>query len=111
MNRPSKLKVLLMFSMIAFLTQTGFAQTTGTITVTGTTPTAVSVTNTSDATLSSTVALGTLTPATGGTLASSTVQAQLRSNKAYTLSAQASGLTISGAAAADGGSSITLSDI
>ena len=36
MSRALKLKVLLMFSMIAFLTQTGLAQTTGTITVTGT---------------------------------------------------------------------------
>ena len=111
MNRPSKLKVLLMFSMIAFLTQTGFAQTTGTITVTGTTPTAVSVTNASDSTLSSTVALGTLTPAAGNSLMSSTVQARLRSNKAYTLSAQAAALNISSPAAADGGTSITLGDI
>ena len=111
MNRASKLKVLLMFSMIAFLTQTGFAQTTGTITVTGTTPTAVSVTNASDSTLSSTVALGTLTPAAGNSLMTSTVQARLRSNKAYTLSAQAAALNISSPAAADGGTSITLNDI
>jgi hypothetical protein len=110
-NYARKMKTLFMFSMIVLFAEVGLAQTTGTITVTGTTPTTVSVTNTSDATLSSTVALGTLTPATGGTLATSTVQAQLRSNKAYTLSAQASGLTISGGGAADGGSSITLSDI
>ena len=111
MSRALKLKVLLMFSMIAFLTQAGLAQTTGTITVTGTTPTAVSVTNASDSTLSSTVALGTLTPAAGNSLMSSSVQARLRSNKAYTLSAQAAALNISSPAAADGGTSITLGDI
>ena len=41
----------------------------------------------------------------------STVQARLRSNKAYTLSAQAAALNVSSPAAADGGTSITLGDI
>src|SRR5438552_15288433 len=93
-------KLVFLTSLAIALAQTGLAQTTGTITVTGTTPTAVSVTNTSDSTLSATVALGTLTPAAGGTLASTTEQARLRSNKAYTLSAEAGALSISRPAAA-----------
>ena len=111
MNHKRTMKLLFIFLAIVCLAEAALAQTTGTITVTGTNPTSVSVTNTSDAALSTTVALGTLTPATGGTLATSTVQANLRSNKAYTLSAQASALSISGGGATDGGSAITLSDI
>src|SRR5436309_11818657 len=105
------MKLLFMSSVIVLLAETAFGQTTGTITVTGTTPTAVSVTNVSDSTLSSTVALGTLTPAAGNSLMTSSVQARLRSNKAYTLSAQAAALNVSSPAAVDGGTSITLSDI
>jgi hypothetical protein len=105
------IKWLFTFTLVMVFAKTGLAQTTGTITITGSTPTAVSVTNASDGTLTSTVALGSLTPAAGGTLMTSTVQARLRSNKAYTLSAQASALSISSPAAADGGASISLSDI
>ena len=86
------------------------AQTSGTITITGTDPEAFSITNTSDATLSATIILGTLTPATGGTLTSGTAQIRLRSNKAYQLTAQATALSFTGAGAADGGASIALSD-
>ncbi len=109
--KTQRMKRLFTFAVVMLLAKTGFAQTTGTITITGSTPTAVSVTNTSDGTLTSTVALGSLTPAAGGTLMTSTVQARLRSNKAYTLSAQAAALSISSPAAADGGSSIGLGDI
>jgi len=109
--KQTGVKLFLMCAVVALLVQTGLAQTTGTITVTGTTPTAVSVTNASDAALSTTVALGSLTPAAGGGLITGSVQARLRSNKAYTLSAQAAALNLSNPAAADGGSSITLSDI
>jgi hypothetical protein len=100
-----------MCAVVALLAQTALAQTTGTVAVTGTTPTAVSVTNASDAALSTTVALGSLTPGAGGSLITGSVQARLRSNKAYTLSAQAAALNISNPATADGGSSLTLSDI
>lgn len=99
------LALFLMFAPVAF------AQTSGTITVSGTTPEAFSITNTADAALSSTIALGTLTPATGGTLTANTVQARLRSNKAYKISAQASVLSFVGPGAADGGSAIALTDI
>src|SRR5262245_63899866 len=105
------MKWLFTFAALMLFARTALAQTTGTITVTGSTPTDVSVTNTTDGTLTSTVALGSLTPAAGGTLMTSTVQARLRSNKAYTLSAQASALSISSPAAADGGASISLGDI
>jgi hypothetical protein len=110
-ERKKMIKRTLPILLILALAHPVLAQTTGTINVTGTTPTAVSITNTSDTTVSATVALGTLTPASGGTLASATVQTRLRSNKAYTLSAQASALNISAPAAADGGAAITLNDI
>jgi hypothetical protein len=105
------MKLSFIFVALVFFANAGLAQTTGTITLSGTTPTAVSITNASDATLSTTVALGTLTPAAGGSLMTGSVPARLRSNKAYTLSAQATALSISSPASADGGSSITLNDI
>jgi hypothetical protein len=115
-GKPMKRRVALRATLFAGLsiflyTQTCLAQTTGTITVTGSNPTAVSATNTSDSNLSATIALGTLTPATGSALAAGTVQVRLRSNKAYTLSAQATALNFSSPDAADGGSAIALSDI
>ena len=88
-----------------------FAQTSGTITVTGTNPEAFSLTNVSEGALSSTIALGTLTPAAGGTLNTNTATIRLRSNKAYKVTAQAGTLSVTGAGSADGGSSIALSDI
>ena len=112
MKRRVALRIALFAGIGIFLcTQTCLAQTTGTITATGTTPTAVSATNTSDSNLSATIALGTLTPATGSSLASGTVQVRLRSNKAYTLSAQATALSFTSPGAADGGNSLSLSDI
>jgi hypothetical protein len=103
-------KLILFSSIFLIFAQMGFAQTTGTITVTGTDPDAFSITNTSDATLSATVVLGVLTPATGGALLSGTTQIRLRSNKAYYLNAQATALTITGPGSADGGRTIALAD-
>ena len=88
-----------------------FGQSSGTITVSGSNPGAISITNTSDTVLSSTVNLGTLTPTTGSSLVTGSSQIRLRSNKAYTVSAQATSLSFAGAGSADGGSSLTLSDI
>ena len=88
-----------------------FGQTSGTITVSGSDPEAISATNTSDTVLSSTVNLGTLTPTTGSSLVTGSTQIRLRSNKAYTVSAQATSLSFVGAGSADGGSSLALSDI
>src|SRR5882672_7736160 len=73
--------------------------TTGTITLSGAVPAACSMTDTGNSTLSTTMALGALTPAANNTLTTATVQARIRGNKAYVLSAQASGLVFSGLAA------------
>jgi hypothetical protein len=106
------MKNLRLLLVPALLTFPLLGQTAGTITVNGTNPIASSITNTSDATLAATVALGTLTPANDGVLTVSTpVAMRLRSNKAYKVTAQATALTVSGPGADDGGSPITLSDI
>jgi hypothetical protein len=102
--------VLLTAACLA-ICQAGLAQTSGTITINGTDPDAFSITNTSDATLSATVVLGVLTPATGGVLTNGSTQIRLRSNKAYYLNAQATALNITGPGAADGGNTISLSDL
>ncbi len=105
-------RTILIAAGAAFGLATGaFAKTNGTITVTGTNPEAFSLTNVSEGALSSTIALGTLTPAAGGTLNTNTATIRLRSNKAYKVTAQAGTLSVTGAGSADGGSSIALSDI
>jgi hypothetical protein len=96
--------------MLLASAQIGFAQTTGTITVSGTDPEAFSITNTSNAQLSATIVLGTLSPATGGTLINGTTQIRLRSNKEYKLTAQATALNFVGAGSDDGGDPIALTD-
>lgn len=106
-----KLRLFAAAVAVMMIAGTGLAQTTGTVTVTGTNPAAVSITNTSDGTLSTTVALGTLTPATGGTLTSRTFQVRMRSSKAYVLSAQATALSFNGLGAPDGGDTIAATDI
>lgn len=109
MNR--RLKPILALGFVFAVTQLLFAQTTGTVTVTGTNPAAVSITNTSDSSLSSTVALGALTPAAGGTLTQGSFQLRLRSSKAYVLSAQATSLAFNGLGSPDGGDTIAAGDI
>ena len=106
----NKNKLIFFGAIFLMFARMGFAQTSGTITITGTDPDAFSITNTSDATLSATVVLGVLTPATGGTLTSGTTQIRLRSNKAYNLSAQVTALNFTGPGAADGGATIALTD-
>jgi hypothetical protein len=104
-------KLLLSAAVMTMAVCTGFAQT-GTITVTGTDPVAVSLTNSTETALSSTIALGVLTPANNNTLTTSTpVEVRLRSNKAYNLTAAASALTFTAAGSDDGGSPIALTDI
>jgi hypothetical protein len=90
-----------------------FAQSnTGTITVNGNVPVHSSMTDASEASLSSTISLSTLTPANNQTLVTgSNVVVRLRSNKAYTLSAQSSALSFTGAGATDNGDDLALSDI
>jgi hypothetical protein len=102
---------LLLTLFVLTMVPAGLAQTTGTITITGTTPEAFSITNATDGTLTSTIALGSLTPATGGTLTQGTAQVRLRSNKAYKVTAQASALNFTGAGSADGGTSLAMTDV
>ena len=105
-------KALMFVGIVAVVAPAAFAQTSGTLTVTGTDPVAVSLTNASEGTLSSTIALGTLTPANNNTLSVSTpVEVRLRGNKAYNITAAASTLSVTGAASDDGGNPIALSDI
>jgi hypothetical protein len=103
-------RAAVLLGAVMMLASAAFAQTAGTITVTGATPEAFSLTNTSDGTLSSTIALGSLTPGNTNTLSTGTAVVRMRSNKAYKVTAQAS-LTITGAGSADGGNDISLSDI
>jgi hypothetical protein len=106
----NKNKLILIGAIFLIFAHKGFAQTSGTITITGTDPDAFSVTNTSDATLSATVILGVLTPATGGVLSTGSTPIRLRSNKAYYLNAQATALNFTGPGTADSGATIALSD-
>jgi hypothetical protein len=96
---------------IAAMAGTALAQTTGTITITGTNPAAVSITNASDAALSTTVTMGTLTPTTGTAMAFGTFPIRLRSSKAYVLSAQATALSFTGLGATDGGDTMSGADV
>ena len=104
-------KRILLSVLSLMLAANAFSQSSGTITVSGSNPEAISVTNTSDTVLSSTVNLGTLTPTTGSSLVTGSTQVRLRSNKAYTVSAQATSLSFVGAGSADGGNPLTMSDI
>jgi hypothetical protein len=95
----------------AFAAAAAFAQTSGTITVTGSIPEAISLTNTSDTALSSTQSLGALTAANNSTLAAITpVDVRIRSNKQYKLNA-AMTLTNAGPGPDDGGDPIAATDI
>jgi hypothetical protein len=96
--------------MLLASAQIGVAQTTGTITVSGTDPEAFSITSITDAPLGATVILGNLNPATGGVLTSGTTQIRLRSNKMYNLTAQATALNFVGAGNDDNGRPIALTD-
>ena len=87
------------------------AQTTGTITVSGSQPSSCSILNSSDTALSSTIALGAMTAAANNTLVTGTAVTHLRSNKAYVVSAQATALAFTGLAATDGGNTLALTDI
>ena len=90
-----------------------YAQTTGTITVNGSIPGAISITNdTTNAALTATSTLGALIPANSSALAmlDAPVNVRLRSNQSFKLNAAAT-FTISGAGSADGGTSIAASDI
>jgi hypothetical protein len=104
-------RLAILFGIVITLASPVFAQTAGTITVTGTNPESFSLTNTSEGALSSTIALGNLTPGNTNTLTTGTADVRLRSNKAYNITAQASALNVTAGGAADGGDTISLADI
>jgi len=106
-----KIKAIIPVLALLAMAKMAQAQTTGTILLSGTNPAAVSITTTADASLSTTVALGTLTPTTGGTLATGSVQVRLRSSKAYVLSAQTTALAFTALGSTDGGTTIAATDI
>jgi hypothetical protein len=101
----------ILFGIVILAASAALAQTAGTITVTGATPEVFSLTDTSEGTLSSTIALGSLIPGNTNTLTTGTADVRLRSNKAYKVTAQASALSVTGSGSADGGDTISLSDI
>src|SRR5438093_293850 len=104
-------KTLLLIVVVFLMSAAAFAQTSGNINVTGTTPEAFSITDTADGTVTSSIVLGTLTPSNNGTLAQNTAQVRLRSNKAYKVTAQASALNFTAAGSADGGAALALTDV
>ena len=88
-----------------------FAQTTGTITISGSIPQSVSITSVSDAALSTTGVLGALTASNNSTLTQiAPVIVRIRSNQQYKLTA-ISVFSITGAGLDDGGQAITAADI
>ena len=107
MFKKSIFAVLAMSAIAA----TATAQTTGTIIINGNNPAAASLTNDSNGILSTTVAMGVLTPTTGGTLTPASFPVRLRSSRSYVLSAQATALTFTGLDAANGGATMTGADI
>ena len=105
------MRVTRFFALGALAGAMALAQTTGTITISGSIPQAVSLTSVSDAALSTTSAIGVLTATNTSTLAQITpVVVRIRSNQQYKLTA-ISVFTITGAGATDGGQAITPADI
>lgn len=105
------LKLLLVIVVLGLSADLAMAQTTGTVTISGTDPESFSITNASNGSLSSTVAFGNLTPAGTSSLATGSVTVRLRTNKAYKLTAQTTSLNFVSAGAADNGDSVSLNDI
>jgi hypothetical protein len=89
-----------------------YAQSTGTITIGGSIPSAISITNDTNGSLSPTMTLGALVAGNSSALAmlNLPVNVRLRSNQQFKLNAAAT-FTNSGPGAVDGGTSISASDI
>jgi hypothetical protein len=100
-----------LLATLALIAPVAASQTSGTITLSGVVPTSCSITNTTNNPLSATIALGALTPANNNTLTTGSVQARIRGNKAYFLSAQASALTFGGLGVTAGGDTIGPGDL
>jgi hypothetical protein len=107
-NQMKQTRIILLGALVG---ATAFAQTTGSITITGSIPDAVSITSVTDAALSTTGILGALTASNNSTLTQiAPVIVRIRSNKQYRLTA-VSVFTNSGAGLDDGGQAITAADI
>lgn len=100
-----------LLGIFVLIAGTAFAQTTGTVTLTGSIPDAVSITNTSDSALSTTLTLGALVATNNTTLAAITpLDVRIRSNKQYKLNASMV-FTNAGNGTVAGGDSITAADV
>ena len=101
----------LLVGAVLITASAAFAQS-GTINITGTTPEAFSLTNTSGGALSpGVIAFGPLTPANSTTVVSDSVTVRMRSNKAYKLSIQTTAFNISAPGTDDDGDPIAATDI
>jgi hypothetical protein len=100
-----------LFVLFLLVTAAALAQTSGTVTLTGTIPDAVSITNSSDTALSTTVTLGVLVATNNTALVAITpVDVHVRSNKQYKLNASMV-FTNAGNGTVAGGDSIAATDI
>ena len=106
------MKITRLLTLSGLAAVAAFAQTTGSITVIGSIPDSISMTNVSNSPLTATTSLGALVAANSSTLATlgSGVDVRIRSNKQFKLSAVAV-FTNSGAGLDDGGTPITPADI
>jgi hypothetical protein len=106
------MKITRLLTLSALAAAAAFAQTTGTITIGGSIPDSISMTNTGNTLLTTTTSLGALVAANSSTLATLAVpvDVRIRSNKQFKLNAAAA-FTNAGAGLNDGGTPITPSDI
>jgi hypothetical protein len=108
------MKITRILTLSALAAAAAFAQTSGTITINGSIPDSISITDNtaSNAALTATTTLGTLVAANNSTLATLAVPVgvRIRSNKQFKLNAVAV-FTNAGFGSDDGGQAITASDI
>ena len=106
------MKTTRLLTLIALAAAAAFAQPNGTITITGSIPDSISITNTSDTLLTATSSLGALVAANNSTLATlgAPVDVRIRSNRQFHLNAAAV-FTNAGPGPDDGGFAISAADI
>src|SRR5947208_16959010 len=106
------MKITRLLTLSALAAAATFAQTTGTITISGSIPDSISMTNDSNALLTATSSLGAVVAANSATLATLAVpvDVRIRSNRQFKLNAVAV-FTNAGAGLNDGGTPITSADI
>jgi len=106
------IKHILMLAALAAAPALAQPERTGTLTITGSIPDAISMTASDNGNVGATATFGALTPRDNGALArfAAPMELRIRSNKRFTLSAQAS-FTNSGAGPDDGGAALSAADI